>query len=102
MGGGGLKKHRSLEFVGHSQTGLPQKTKVENNRRKIQQNIPLSSKQVQTHTHTSTTKKVKEKMPDMVLYTLVIPAFGKLVQEDHHEFQASLGYRVRPCLKNKK
>jgi hypothetical protein len=33
-------------------------------------------------------------------YTLVIPAFRKL-RHDHREFQSSLGYIVRPCLKRR-
>jgi hypothetical protein len=32
-------------------------------------------------------------------FTLVIPALGRWIQEAH-EFKASLGYRVRPCLRN--
>jgi hypothetical protein len=33
-------------------------------------------------------------------YTPVIPAFRHLSQEDE-EFEARLGYTVRPCLKNR-
>jgi hypothetical protein len=36
----------------------------------------------------------------MVVHTHVIPAVGRLRQEDH-KFKASLGYVMRLCLKNK-
>jgi hypothetical protein len=34
-------------------------------------------------------------------YIPVIPALGRLRQE-YHEFETSLGYRVRSCLKKRK
>ena len=34
-----------------------------------------------------------------VIHTLLIPAFGKLRQENYHEFKGSLGY-MRFCLKS--
>jgi hypothetical protein len=38
--------------------------------------------------------------PDMVVH-IVIPALGRLRQEEH-EFDANLGYIVKPCLKKPK
>jgi hypothetical protein len=32
---------------------------------------------------------------------LVIPALGRMRQEDCHEFKASLGYKLRSCLERK-
>jgi hypothetical protein len=31
-----------------------------------------------------------------------IPAFRRLMREEEHEFKVSLGYIVRPCLKQNK
>lgn len=36
------------------------------------------------------------------MITTIIPALGRLEQEDCQEFQASQGYNVRPCLKTSK
>lgn len=35
-------------------------------------------------------------------HTLIIPGFGRLRQEDYDDFKASLGYLVKPCLKQNK
>jgi hypothetical protein len=39
-------------------------------------------------------------LPGAVVHT-IIPAFGRLRQEDH-EFKTSLGYVAKPCLKKRK
>ena len=35
-------------------------------------------------------------------HTLITPGFGRLRQEDYDDFKASLGYLVKPCLKQNK
>ena len=40
-------------------------------------------------------------MPGTVVHTHIIPALGKLRQQNYHEFKDSLGY-TRFCLKRKK
>lgn len=43
-----------------------------------------------------------ESLETGLVWQHVMPALGGLKQEDHWEFKASLGYRVKPCLNNEK
>lgn len=57
-----------------------------------------------THKHTiknKTFNKLTNYEVNVVAHTLVIPALVMPIQENHPEFDASLGYIVRSCLKNK-